>query len=105
MLRHIGAQRPRRFQTVGIINEMLNDQTRYVNNSDAKTALREFGVTDTMLHCPAALEAESPGSYSYELLQSTNTTDVIIRENRSNHRGKGGCVAFRDGHVEWSVGR
>jgi len=68
-------------------------------------ALREFGVTDTMLHCPAALEAESPGSYSYELLQSTNTTDVIIRENRSNHRGKGGCVAFRDGHVEWSVGR
>ena len=68
-------------------------------------ALREFGVTDTMLHCPAALEAESPGSCSYALLQSTNATDVISRENRSNHRGKGGSVAYRDGHVECTVGR
>lgn len=64
--------------------------------------LREFGITDNTLHCPAALEVEPPGSYSYELLPGTNATDVIIRENRSNHHGEGGCVAYRGGHVEWN---
>ena len=62
------------FQTVGIINEMLNDQTRYVNNSDAKTALREFGVMTNVvrtMNMPIEIvrhEAFDSGAYANQML-------------------------------------
>ena len=44
----------------------------------------------------------SPHGYQgYELLDGTNATDIIIRENPMNHSGRGGHVAYGDGHVEW----
>jgi hypothetical protein len=62
------------FHTIGLINEMLNDQTRYVNSSDVKTGLREYGVmTDVLrtINMPIELvrhEAFDSGAYENQML-------------------------------------
>lgn len=59
--------------------------------------------------CPSARRRSLPprltpagfALVSYELLPGSNATDIIVREMWENHGGKGGAVAFGDGHVEW----
>jgi prepilin-type processing-associated H-X9-DG protein len=60
--------------------------------------LRQYGLEDKLLHCPAAGKDGPP---SYRLDPGSNETDIIILENWKNHGGKGGTIAFGDGHVEW----
>lgn len=77
--------------------------SEYVQKHDGKCPrtfddLREYGVTDKVLHCPAAADSSTP---SYQLFCGTNVTDVIIRENSANHQGHGSVIAYGDGHVEW----
>jgi hypothetical protein len=44
---------------------------------------------------------QSGPSDPYELLPSTEPTDIIVREIWTNHGGKGGAIAFGDGSVAW----
>ena len=60
--------------------------------------LRQYGLEDKLLHCPAAGKDGPP---SFRLDPGSNETDIIILENWKNHGGKGGTIAFGDGHVEW----
>jgi len=58
--------------------------------------------------CPSARRRSIPlppksniSLVCYELLPGTEPTDIIVREYWGNHGGKGGAIAFGDGHVEW----
>ncbi len=61
------------------------------------TDLRPYGVTDAILHCPSARDRSA---CSYRLIPGTNSSDVIVREDLSDHR-RGSNVAHEDGYVEW----
>ncbi len=42
-----------------------------------------------------------PPQAQFELLPGTNATDIIVREDWTNHGGQGGAIAFGDGTVAW----
>ena len=74
----------------------------YVNDHDGKAPqtfedLRPYGITDAILHCPAAKDRSVR---SYQLMPGTKPTDVIVREDPSDHR-RGSNVVYGDGHGEW----
>jgi prepilin-type processing-associated H-X9-DG protein len=72
------------------------------NGKYPKTLADLQGFVDlNKARCPASLKNAPPGYHDYELLGGTNATDIIIRENPMNHSGRGGNVAYGDGHVEW----
>jgi hypothetical protein len=62
------------FQTIGIINEMLQDQSRYIDSGTAKTALRDYGIQTNVLrtmNMPIELcrhEAFDSGAYANQML-------------------------------------
>lgn len=62
------------FQTIGIINEMLQDQSRYIDSGTAKTALRDFGIQTNVLrtmNMPIELcrhEAFDSGAFANQML-------------------------------------
>jgi hypothetical protein len=62
------------FQTIGVINEMLQDQSRYIDSGTAKTALRDYGIQTNVLrtmNMPIELvrhEAFDSGAYSNQML-------------------------------------
>ena len=62
------------FQTIGVINEMLQDQSRYIDSGTAKTALRDFGIQTNVLrtmNMPIELcrhEAFDSGAYANQML-------------------------------------
>jgi hypothetical protein len=62
------------FQTIGVINEMLQDQTRYIDSGTAKTALRDYGVQTNVLrtmNMPIEMcrhEAFDSGAYQNQML-------------------------------------
>jgi hypothetical protein len=62
------------FQTIGIINEMLQDQSRYIDSGTAKTALRDYGIQTNVLrtmNMPIELcrhEAFDSGAYAKQML-------------------------------------
>jgi prepilin-type processing-associated H-X9-DG protein len=70
--------------------------------------LRQYGLVDGLLHCPAAGKDGPP---SYRLFPGSNATDLIIIEKPGNHgvggyiRSQGCNVGYGDGHVAWTVGR
>jgi prepilin-type processing-associated H-X9-DG protein len=59
--------------------------------------LRKYVTTDNIFHCPSSKISER----SYQIFCSTNVNDIIVRENPADHLGRGGNVAYADGHVEW----
>jgi prepilin-type processing-associated H-X9-DG protein len=60
--------------------------------------LRKYISSDKVFHCPSA---PNPSEASYLIACSTNSNDIIVRENLADHRGNGGNVAYGDGHVQW----